>query len=91
MGVLRDISMIILAVEAFILALVPIVLFGGLVYGSWWLRRHENLPTWLKVMRACFDRACMYVERGMDAVVRPLYVIHSALATVQGWLKALTR
>jgi len=91
MSVLRDISIILLAVESFVFALVPLALFGGLVYGLWWLRRHENLPSWLKTVRAYFDQARDVVEKAMSAVVRPIYAIHSGVATIQGWLKVINR
>ena len=91
MRVLRDASIILLAVEAVVLVFVPMAIFGGLVYGLWWLRRHENLPSWLKIMRAYFDRACEVTEMGMSVIVRPIYAIHSAVATVQGWLKVINR
>ena len=91
MSVLRDVSVILLAVEAFVLVFVPLAIFGGLVYGLWWLRRHENLPSWLKIMRAFFDRACQVIETGMSTVVRPIFAIHSAVATVKGWLKVINR
>lgn len=91
MSVLRDVSIIFLAVEAFVLMFVPVAIFGGLVYGLWWLRRHENLPAWLKIVRVYFDRACEIAEMGMSVAVRPIYAIHSAVATVQGWLKVINR
>lgn len=91
MSVLRDISIILLAVESFVFALVPLAIFGGLVYGLWWLRRHENLPAWLKIVRTYFDQACQAIERGMGAVARSIYAIHSGAAAVRGWLKAINR
>jgi len=49
MAVVRDIAVILLAVEAFVLALVPLALLGGLVYGLAWLQRRDNLPSWLRL------------------------------------------
>jgi hypothetical protein len=91
MAVLRDISIIFLVAEALLLLLIPLALFGGLVYGLWWLRKHENLPTWLGVVRDYFYLAREYVELAMGVVVRPVFAIHSALATIQGWLKVFTQ
>lgn len=89
MTVLRDLSLILLAVEAFILALMPLVLLGGLVYGLWWLRRHENLPSWLKTVQAYLELGRAYVELVMALVVRPILFIGSVLATVQRWLASI--
>ena len=86
---LRDLSLILLAVEAFALALVPLVLLGGAVYGLWYLQRHENLPSWLKVAQAYLALGRAYVELAMRAIIRPILLVHSLLATVQGWLGAI--
>jgi len=87
MGVLRDISMILLAVEALTVMLVPAVFIGGLVYGLWWLLRYEHVPTWLRVGRTYFCQACVYVEKGMNGFVRATCAIHSAVAAVRAWLR----
>ena len=91
MGLLSNLSIILLAIEAFILALIPLVLFGGLVYGMWWLQRRENLPRWLKLAQAYLAQGQYYVEMAMGAVVRPILLIHSIAATVQNWLGAIGR
>lgn len=91
MTILRDISLILLAVEAFVLTTVPLVLFGGLVYGLWWLQRHDNLPSWLGLARAYLALGRAYVELAMAAVVRPLLLVHSILSAVLGWLGALVK
>ena len=89
MNWLRDLSLILLAVEAFFIALAPLVLFAGLAYALWWLRRRENLPTWLKIVQAYVALVQAYVALAMASVVRPILRVHSALATVQGWLGAI--
>lgn len=91
MGLLGDLSLILLAVEAVVIALVPLVLFGGLVYGLWWLQRHENLPSWLRVAQAYLTLSQAYVERAMQTVARPFFLTHSMLATVRGWLAAIAK
>jgi len=91
MSLLRDFSLILLAGEAFVMALVPLALLGGAVYGLWWLRRHENLPNWLRLAQAYLALGCAYVELAMRAVVRPFMLIHSTLAMVQGWLGAIAK
>ncbi len=91
MNWIRDLALILLAVEAFIVALVPLALCGGLVYGMWWLQRHENLPSWLQLMRSYLSLIQSYVELAMQMVVRPILQVHAALATVQGWLDGIAK
>ena len=91
MNLLRDLSLILLASEAFVIALVPLVLFGGLVYGLWWLQRHENLPSWLKLAQAYLAMGQAYVELAMRAVVRPILLVHSVLATIQERLGVIAK
>ncbi len=91
MNLLRDLSLILLAGEAFVMALVPLALLGGGVYGLWQLQRHENLPSWLKVAQAYLALGRAYVELAMRAVVRPILLVCSVPATVQGWLGAIAK
>ena len=86
MAVLRDLSIILIAVEAFLIALMPVVVFGALVYGLWWLQRHKNLPSWLKLAQAYTSLGQAYVELAMAAIARPFLFVHSVLAMVQRWL-----
>lgn len=91
MTTLRDLSLILLAGGAFVLALVPLALLGGAVYGMWYLQRHENLPSWLRLAQAYLALGRAYVELAMRAVIRPILLVHSILATVQGWLGAIVK
>ena len=91
MTVLSNLSLILLAAEAFVIALVPLILCGGLVYGLWWLQRRENLPSWLRLAQAYLELGRAYVEMAMRAVVKPILLVHSAVATVQNWLSAITK
>jgi hypothetical protein len=91
MAILRDLSVILIAIEAFIIALVPIVVLGALIYGVGWLRRHENLPHWLKMVRAYESLGQAYVELAATYIVRPFLFVHSGLATVQRWLTLIVK
>lgn len=86
MAVLRDLSIILIAIVAFFLALAPVLVLGTLIYGLGWLQRHENLPRWLKMARAYESLGLAYVELAMTYVVRPFMLVHSAVAMVQRWL-----
>ena len=86
MAVVRDISLMLLIFVASVLALVPLALLGGVVYGLGWLRRRENLPSWLRLAQAYMMLGQGYVELAMATVVRPILFVHSVLATLRGWL-----
>lgn len=86
MAILRDLSIILIVIVAFFLALAPAVVLGALIYGLGWLHRHENLPRWLKMARAYESLGLAYVELAMTYVVRPFMFVHSAVAMVQRWL-----
>jgi hypothetical protein len=90
MNVLRDVSVILLAAEAFIFILIPLALFGGLAYGVWRLRRHRNLPTWLGIARNYLMTGLSYVERATEAVTRPVFAVHGARAAVEAWIRIFT-
>jgi hypothetical protein len=91
MPILRDLSLILLAAVGSVMALVPLALLGGLVYGLWWLRRHENLPGWLHLAQAYLSLGQAYVELATRSVVRPILQVHSFLATVRRWLGAVAK
>jgi hypothetical protein len=90
MSVLRDLSVILLAAQAFVFILIPLALFGGLVYGVWTLLRHQNLPTWLRVAREYLMTGLSYIELAMEAVARPFFAVHRTFATVETWIRAIT-
>jgi hypothetical protein len=90
MNVLRDLSLILLAAEAFAVILIPLALFGGLVYGVWRLLRHQNLPTWLRVAREYLMTGLTYIERAMEVVTKPVLAVHGAFATIEAWVRAVT-
>jgi hypothetical protein len=91
MAVIRDLALILLAIEAFVIALVPLALVGALVYGMGWLLRRDHLPAWIKVVQAYLALGLAYVELAMAAIVKPILAIHSVLARVQGWLGAIVK
>lgn len=89
MNVLRDISVILLAAEAFLFTLIPLAIFGALVYGVWRLRSHRNLPTWLRKGREYLMLGLSYVETAMGVLSRPVIAVHTSFATLGAWIRAL--
>lgn len=91
MSILRDISVIILSAGAFIFTLIPLALFGAVTYGVWRLRRHQNLPTWLRTAGEYLTLGLSYVDLAMDVVTKPVFVVNTAVARVTGWIRVLTK
>jgi len=89
MHVLRDISVILLVAEAFLFAMIPLALFGALVYGVWWLRRHQNLPTWLRLAQHYLGQGLSYVELVMSWIAKPVFATHTAFAHLTGSVRAV--
>jgi len=91
MSIIRDLSLILLAAEAFVIALVPLVVFGALVYGMWQLLKHENAPRWLSIVRAYIELGRAYITRAMALVVQPVFWISSTVAKIEAWMKVIAR
>lgn len=87
----RDLALILLAAEAFLVALLPLVLCGGLVYGLGQLLRHDRLPSWLGLLKAYLALGQAYIELGMATLVRPILALHSAVARFRGWVTIIAR
>ncbi len=91
MAIIRDLAIILLAVEAFIVVLIPLACVGGLVYGMGWLLRRDHLPAWIQVAQAYLALGRAYVELAMAAIVKPILMLHSVLAHVRGLLSAIAK
>lgn len=89
MPIIRDIALILLAAEAFVLGLLPLTILGALIYGLTWVRRHENLPGWLRSAQVYLGIAGSYADAVCAAIVRPVLLIHAVLARVSSWLRAI--
>jgi hypothetical protein len=85
----RDLALILLAAEAFVMALLPLAFFGGLVYAVWQLLRHDRLPSWLNLVQAYLALGRAYVELAMAILVRPVLALNATLAMVRGWLNTI--
>ncbi|MCX7682047.1 MAG: hypothetical protein N2508_08825 [Anaerolineae bacterium] len=88
---LRDLALILLAAEAFLVALLPLALCGGLVYGLGQLLRHDRLPSWLGLVRAYLELGQAYVRLFMAILVRPILALHTAAARLRGWVTVIAR
>jgi len=85
----RDIALICLVPQVFILVLIPGVLIGGVIYG---LRRlHPHVPPFFERLRAIFAMLHMRVEQFSAAVTAPLIAAHALAARVNAWKNYIMR
>jgi hypothetical protein len=81
MAPLRDIAVILLALEAMVLMLVPAAVIGASLYGVRWLRR--KLPPLFAQARKILALVRLYVERTGAAIVAPLITIYAVAAQIR--------
>jgi hypothetical protein len=89
MAALRDVSVILLAIEAFVLLLIPAIIIGACVYGVRWLRR--KLPPLFAQARKYLALIQLYVNRVCAAVVAPLIAAYALVAQLSAWWNTLAR
>lgn len=75
MGTARDIALIFLTLQGFVMALVPLALIGGLAYGVYRLRLLAE--EYLKLAHGYVQLAQDYVEKACAAVANPLIQVHA--------------
>lgn len=79
----RDIALICLIPQAFILALIPGLILGGAIYG---LRRlHPHLPPFFGRLRAIFATIHMRAEQFSAAATAPFVAAHALAARMDAW------
>jgi hypothetical protein len=86
MGTARDIALIFLSLEALVIALVPLAIFGALAYGVYKLIGVTR--TYMRKGQVLAQQAHYAVERASRAVAEPFIKAHAAweaaVAVVQG-------
>lgn len=92
MAPLRDLSVILLAIEAMVLMLIPAIVIGASWYGVRWLRR--KLSPILAQVRKYVVLVQVHVQRGSAAIVAPMiasYALAAGLRASWNFLKGLAR
>jgi len=87
MAALRDVSVILLAIESFVLLLIPAIILGASVYGVHWLRR--KLPPLFAQTKKYLALIQLYVSRASAAMVAPIIRTHAVSAQWGAWWNAL--
>ena len=70
----RDIALIFLSLEALVMALIPLVLIGGLAYGVY--RLHRWTQSSLRLAQIFVYKAHDEVERWSEKMAAPLIAMH---------------
>jgi hypothetical protein len=89
MAALRDVSVSLLAIVAFVSLLIPAIIIGAGVYGVRWLRR--KLPPLFAQARKYLVLIQLYVNRVCGAVVAPLIAASARVAQLSAWWNTLAR
>jgi len=84
---LRDVSVILLAIESFVLLLIPAAILGACVYGVHWLRR--KLPPLFAQAHKYLALVQLYVNRACAAMVAPTIRMHAVAAQWGAWRNTL--
>ena len=88
MGTARDIALIFLSLEALVIALIPMLLIGGLAYGIYYLRK--MMKEYLIVGQGYAEKMRLKVEEVAKSVSDPFIQIHTKSHQVTTMLKNLT-
>ncbi len=86
MGVLRDLALILLAVEAAFGALVGVALGAAVNYGLYRSRWWRALPRWFLQARGVLSLGQQAVERACRRAAMPIIAASSARAALAGML-----
>jgi hypothetical protein len=78
MAALRDVSVILLAIESFVLLLIPAAVIAATWYGVHWLRR--KLPPLFAQAKKYLALIQLYVARASAATVAPIIRTQAAAA-----------
>ena len=87
MAALRDVSVILLAIESFVLLLIPLSILVACFYGVRWLRR--KLPPLFALAHKYLALVQLYVNRASAAMVAPIIRTHAVAAQWGAWWNAL--
>jgi hypothetical protein len=90
-SVLRDIALILLALEATVLLLVAAALALAVDYMLLRLRWWHVLPRWFIRVRGSVYAIQRAVGRGCRRIAGPLISVATARATLYGWVRGLLR
>jgi hypothetical protein len=84
---LRDVAAILLAIESFILLLIPAAILAACVYGVRWLRR--KLPPLFAQAHKFLALIQLYVGRASAAMAAPVIRTHAVAAQWSAWWNTL--
>ncbi|PKO21743.1 MAG: hypothetical protein CVU38_12970 [Chloroflexi bacterium HGW-Chloroflexi-1] len=84
----RDLSIVLLAIEAFIISLAPAVLFYLCVRGISWVL--EQIRTYAPQVQGYFRQGAEIAENVSQKIAAPFVAISAAAAQVRRWRSALS-
>ena len=76
----RDIALIFLSIEALVMALVPLAVLAGLVYGVYWLR--GKVTEGLHIAQQYAQKLYVTVEKASVTVTKPFIKVHTTVRMI---------
>ncbi|HID83554.1 MAG TPA: hypothetical protein EYH30_02560 [Anaerolineales bacterium] len=86
MPVLRDIALVLLALEGAILTLMVLAVLAAISYGLLRFRWWHTIPRWFAVVRGYLALTQRIVERVCQAAVAPIFRVATTRAALSGIL-----
>ena len=86
MSTLRDVALIILALEGAVVTLIVLALLTGANYGLFRSRWWHRLPRWFAQVRGYLELGRSAMERTSRAIVSPVFLVETTRATFSGWI-----
>ena len=88
MGTARDIALIFLSLEALVIAVIPLLLIGGLAYGIYYLRK--LMKEYLVVGQGYAEKLRLKVEEVSASIADPMIKAHTKTHQITTMVKNLT-
>jgi hypothetical protein len=86
---LRDLALILLALEAALGTLVVLAVIAAINYALFYFRWWRTLPRWFAIARGYLHQGRQAVEIGSRAVAAPIFTLEATWAGVKGAVKDL--
>lgn len=85
--ILRDIAVVILALEAFVIGLIPLIIAYLLLRG--WRAAGQKMAPWLPKSKSIFEQSTSKIEQISRAIAEPVFRIEAAWAWLQTFWRQL--
>jgi len=89
MSILRDVSLILLALEGVVFTLLALAALAAINYGLVRFRWWHTIPRWFGLLRGYLAIGQRWVEQACRIAVTPIMTVAAAVAAVSGGARVL--